>query len=232
MRSFLTRLVLGVLTLGVLPVAANAATTHFGPSAYLQSGDTPAGFACAECVLSIEDFEDNSLDPFLTIDHGQILPPNFVSGMGPSTDSVDGDDGAVDGSGLDGYSYFSGNRRDLTITFDSLVKSAGLVFTDGDNASTNIRLEAFDINGGSLGVIDAGDLADDSFNGQTAEDRFLGFQDMDGSISSIKISMDAGSGIEIDHIHWQDHASCVPEPTSAGLAMVALIALFGVRRRR
>lgn len=232
MRSLLTRLVLGVLTLGILPIAANAATTHFGPTAYLKTGDTPAGFACPECVLSIEDFEDNSLDPFLTIDHGQILPPNFVSGMGPSTDSVDGDDGSVDGSGLDGYSYFSGNRRDLTITFDSHVKSAGLVFTDGDSASSNIVLEAFDGNGGSLGVINAGDLADGVFTGQTAEDRFLGFQDMDGSIASIKISMDAGSGIEIDHIHWQDLASCVPEPTSAGLALMAFGGLFGVRRRR
>ena len=48
------------------------------------------------------------------------------------------------------------------------------------------------------------------FTGQTAEDAFMGFRDADG-IGSIKLSMDFGIGIEIDHIQWQDCSRCVPE---------------------
>ena len=233
MRSFFPRLVLGTLIVGILPIAAQAATTSFGPTAYLQYGDTPADFACAQCELKIEDFEDNMLDPFISIDNGMIIPPNYVSGGGvPLTDSVDGDDGSVDGNGNAGYSWFTGSKRNVTVTFASVVKSAGLVFTDGDDKSTNFTLEAFDTGGNSLGLINAGDLADDNFTGETAEDRFLGFQDMNASISYITLTMDAGSGIEIDHIHYQDAASCVPEPGSLSLVLIGMLGLCGLRRRR
>lgn len=233
MRSLLPRLILGALSMGVMPIAANAATTTFSPTAYLKHGDTPAGFTCDKCVLEIEDFEDNTLNSFLSIDNGIIIGPNFMSGASvPLTDSVDGDDGSVDGFGLEGYSWFTQSARDVTITFATNVKSAGLVFTDGDPNSTNFKIEAFDSGGASLGVIDAGDLADGTFTGETAEDRFLGFQDMNGAIAKITLTMDAGSGIEIDHIHWQDVTSCVPEPASAGMVMMALVGLFGFRRRR
>lgn len=236
MLSLSMRLVVGGL-IAAMPLAASAATTSFGPTAYLQHGDTPDGFACDQCVLTIEDFEDNSLNPFLTIDNGDILEPNSLSGlMNSVTDSVDGDDGSVDGNGNGGHSWFTGSDsvadRALTITFAEPVKAAGLVFTDGDSSSTNIRLEAFDAGGVSLGIIDAGDLADDVFTGETAEDRFLGFQNTYGTIKSITLSMDAGIGIEVDHIHWQALSSCVPEPASLGMVLVGMLGLTGLRRRR
>ena len=134
MRSLSLRLA-GVFLMAALPVAASAATTAHGPEAYLKTGDTPAAFICAGCILEIEDFEDNALDSFLTIDNGDILEPNSFSGMMNSvTDSVDGDDGAVDGNGNGGHSWFTGSSnsadRALTITFADPVKAAGLVFTD------------------------------------------------------------------------------------------------------
>lgn len=237
MRTFTLRLFAGTLLLAALPAMASAATTSYGPTAYLQHGDTPAGFACDQCVLTIEDFEDNSLDPFLNIPNGEILPPNAMSGLPSSvTDSVDGDDGSVDGNGNGGYSWFSGasgpDDNVITINFAEDVKSAGLVFTDGDSSSTNIKLEAFDDMGMLLATIDAGDLADGTFTGETAEDRFLGFQDTDGRIASLTLTMDLGLGIEIDHIHYQQYSTCIPEPASMGMIMMGMFGLAGLRRRR
>lgn len=212
--------------------AANAATTTFGPSAYLQTGDTPAGFFCPECVGWIEDFElDGVPDPFITIDNGMALDPNSFSGlMNSVTDSVDGDDGSVDGQGNGGWSWFA-DTNSIAISFANTVKNAGLVFTDGDRVSTNIRLEAFDSGGNLLAAIDGGDLADDTFTGETAEDRFMGFNDTDAGIASIVLTMDGGSGIEIDHVHWQE-ACAIPEPSTSLMALFAVLGLIGLRKRR
>ena len=100
MRRILGLFATCTLLLCMSPVVADASAISFGPTPYLQMGDTPAAFYCALCVdpLVIENFEDNSLDPFLSIDNGRILEPNSTSGTeGVSTDSVDGDDGSVDG---------------------------------------------------------------------------------------------------------------------------------------
>ena len=226
-----------IAALLVWSAVATAGTTTFGPSAYLQTGDTPAGFWCP-CIGWIEDFELNSVDPFLTIDNGEILEPNTFSGlMNSVTDSVDGDNGPVDGLGNSGHSWFTGasnpDDNQVTISFATPVKNAGLVFTDGDSSSTNVKLEAFDSAGNSLAVIDGGDLADDMFTGQTAEDTFLGFQNTDAGIASIQLSINAGIGIEIDHVHWQEACPVVvPEPASYATCFMALVGLAGLRRRR
>ena len=230
MKSALQRILCATLFFGIVPVAYSATTT-FGPSAYLQTGDTPDGFFCAECVGWIEDFELGAVDSFISIDNGTLLGPNTFSGlMNSVTDSVDGDDGNVDGWGNDGSSWFA-DSSSVTVAFSKNVKNAGLVFTDGDRVSTNIVLEAFDMDGNSLAVINGGDLADDMFTGETAEDRFMGFQDTDARIAKITLSMDTGTGIEIDHIHWQE-ACVVPEPNAALIAIAGLLGLIGFRRRR
>lgn len=229
--QFTSRIALGATLFFVgLVGAVSAETTTFGPSAYLQTGDTPSGFFCPECVGWIEDFELGTVDPFLTIDNGMILDPNSFSGlMNSVTDSVDGDDGVVDGQGNGGYSYFA-DSNSISISFARTVKNAGLVFTDGDRVSTNIRLEAFDIGGNLLAAIDGGNLADDTYTGETAEDTFMGFQSSDGDIASITLTMVGGSGVEIDHVHWQE--ACVPEPSSSLLLAFAVLGILGVRKRR
>jgi len=225
----------GVLVWFVLAWSAHAATISFGPTAYVATGDTPADFFCSACSGSIEDFESNSVDSFLSIDNGAILSPNAFSGlMNSVTDSVDGDDGAVDGLGNGGHSWFTGagemNDNQVTVAFAMPVKSAGLVFTDGDAAASQVTLEAFDSMGNSLGLIEAGDLADDTYTGETAEDAFLGFQDSEGRITSITLTQNAGLGIEIDHVHWQQICA-VPEPTSFALLFATVFGLAGLRRQ-
>ena len=201
--------------------------TEFGPDEYQQTGDTPAGFF-GPGPFSIEDFEDNTLDPFLTFDKGAILQPNAFGGF---TDSVDGDDTVLDGTGNDGRSWFNGfsspTDDTMSLFFQRPVSSAGLVFTDGDPISMSIVLEAFDASNVLLATINAGDLADGSVSGETDEDRFLGFRSDMNNIASLTISMDPGIGIEVDHIHWQ---TTIPEPSA--LLFVGLIVVgAGIRKK-
>jgi hypothetical protein len=83
----------------------------------------------------LENFEDHLLNtPGVTADAGGVASVIF----GPSIhDSVDADDGAINGSGLGGDSYFTGNgAAGVRFTFNAgvlggLPTSAGLVWTDG-----------------------------------------------------------------------------------------------------
>lgn len=200
----------------------------FGPEPYLSVDDRPDGiFADGEAII-LEDFEDNDFtDTGLSFNAGSILQPNSQSGVdGSVTDSVDADDGNIDGNGNAGHSYFY-NKQSITVTFPEPVMAAGLVWTDGDILLTNVILEAFDEASNLLASIDAGDLSDDFYTGQTDEDRFLGVRAGAG-IAKLTISnTGGGSGIEIDHIQYQ-----VPEPGSWCLLLLGgLTALAGCRRR-
>jgi hypothetical protein len=173
--------------------------TMVGPSPYLCFADSP--FSAGSYSYShLETFEDHLLNvPGLTANRGGVTSVVF----GPSIhDSVDCDDGAIDGSGLMGDSFFSG-FADITFTFDanvlgSLPTRAGLVWTDGGLGSL-VTFEAFDASGNLLGTISATN-GDSSNNGTTAEDRFHGAIYPEG-IGSIRIR-NAGGGIEIDHVQY------------------------------
>ena len=62
-------------------------------------------------------------------------------------------------------------------------------------------MEAFDSQGGSLGVIGPIHIADGSHQGTDADDRFFGFTHQAG-ISALKVSNTAG-GIEVDHLQYE-----------------------------
>lgn len=217
-----------------LPAVANATPIWFGPTHYTSEGSLPTDFYGAACVgdhvMGIETFEDNSLSDFLSIDNGSILPPNTTSGLPSSvTDSVDGDDGLIDGNGNGGHSWFYGGGRSVTIAFDSAVTSAGVVWTDGPHFA-DVVFEAFDGDGNSLGTIGPADIADGFYTGQTGEDHFFGIKDA-GGIGSIALSITSGSGIELDHITWESCVEHVPEPSSMALLLGAVgLAVF--RRRK
>ena len=188
------------------------APEFFGPTPYLSLADRPAGFVCGQCEINLEDFEDGELDPRLEITPGEIIPPRYGSGLPNLTDSVDADDGVIDGSGQtnDGGSSWYVSAHTIHVNFDTLVTSAGLVWTDGDPRETNVVFEAFDQDGNSLGRIEAGPLGDSSIQGTTAEDRFFGVRFGDGvttGIHSMRITNEGFQGIEIDHVQW---AICPP----------------------
>ena len=135
-----------------------AAPTSYGPSAYLQAADSPFAGVPGLAYFYLEDFEDFNLNtPGVSVNAGYSTKPTWAAAV---TDSVDGDDGMIDGFGTRGNSWFSpSGGQGLTFTFDagvlgSLPTYAGIVWTDGLNGVT---FEAFDAMGVSLGTHRSGE---------------------------------------------------------------------------
>lgn len=172
------------------------AATFFGPTPYLSAADIPAGLYVSGKPTVLEDFEDGKLDPSIKASAGQVVPPG-AEGL---IDSVDADDGVIDGSGLKGHSWFTEQAAvGIKFTFPPGTIAAGVVWTDGYDPVT---FEAFGPGNVSLGKIGpVGGFSDNVFNGTTAEDRFFGVRDA-GGIESIFISCQAG-GMELDHVQYE-----------------------------
>jgi uncharacterized repeat protein (TIGR01451 family) len=182
--------------------SASAQTTvgnavFFGPASYLCQSDSPFFAGIMAGTVALENFEDGLFNQNgVTANFGTVFTP------GGLTDSVDCDDGVVDGLGTSGRSFFSGSGTPgITFTFNSAIlggfpTQAGIVWTDGGGT---ITFAAFDATGASLGVV-TGTHADGSNSGTTGEDRFYGISNP-GGISSITILNSAG-GIEIDHLQY------------------------------
>lgn len=201
-----------------------ATPVFHGPIHYQSQADIPAGFYASGSPTGLEDFEDLSLDFGITASAGSAIGP------GGLTDSVDGDDGSIDGSGTNGHSFFSGSgATGIKFTFSSPVTAAGIVWTDGAGTTT---FEAFGPGDTSLGTIGPVLVATSGITGQTDEDSFFGVTDL-GGITAIKLSNTSG-GIEIDHVQFGDAAvgNAVPEPATVALLGLGLAGLgFGCRKR-
>ena len=168
MKKMMAGLAMGLFMFGSVGMAS---ATFIGPSPYLSFNDSPFKGTNFN-YFYLEDFEDLTLDtPGVSVDHG--IPVNNTNSS--AIDSVDGDDGTIDGSGSNGASIF--DPTSMMFTFDAsilgaLPTNAGIVFTDG-TPNGLYTFEAFDQNGTSLGAMSA-TLGDTSFWGTTAEDRFFG----------------------------------------------------------
>jgi len=181
------------------------AVFFFSDTPYLSVADRPAGFGNGPVLL--EDFEDGLIDPRLTVSAG-------VVGPGGPTDSVDADDGTIDGSGSNGHSAFSFSP--VEVSFAAPFPTAvSLVWTDG-GTNTNVTFEAFGPTNVSLGTIGPVLVGDASILGTTAEDRFFGVNDPAG-ISRVLISHTSG-GYEIDHIAWSEPGTANPPDLSLSLS--------------
>lgn len=222
------------LAIWCVAAVANAATI-IGPSPYLALSDTPDGVFDSTHLVCAQDFEDadGPWEVGFTIDVGRRIGPKFTSGAGvPVTDSVDADDNAIDGDGTMGSSWFTSGSS-LNITFDVASPSAGFVFTDADKRAEQITIRAYDEAGTELisQTFDA-DFLDDVFTGTTQEDRFFGVVGMAGeTIKRLNVSIDQGTGIEIDHVQFVK-PEVVPEPTAAALAVIGLCGMLRFRRRQ
>ena len=240
MTSPLTRAANLLAACAALPAAA--ATTQLlpsgavfwaGDSAYLSAADVPAGFFAGGAPAFLDTLEDGSLDGGLTTsDASVIIGPAFVG----TRDSVDADDGRIDGScgpqtSASGCgSLFNGNGGRLTVTFQGAgaPTAFGLVWTDGATA-INVTVSATAADGSSLGSVTYGGIGDGSNAATTAEDRFFGVQ-FAGGVKSLTV-VNSGGGIEVDHLQYGVMAA-VPEPGTWALMAIGMLALGPLAGRR
>lgn len=211
--------------------ALASAGSFVGPSPYLSFADSPfsgGGFG----YFHLETFEDGLLNtPGVTASGGLVTSPSGA------TDSVDGDDGFIDGLGMGGRSLISIPATTL-LRFDfdagvlgALPTHAGIVWTDvGNTASgplgiSEVIFRAFGPGLAPLGSIGPVTLGDGSVLGGTAEDRFFGIVSGAG-ISRIEIEMPNSTDWEVDHLQY----GAIPAPGAA--TAMALLGVTAFRRRR
>ena len=248
-RSFTLGCTYWIVAIAAVALSQGAAAAYVGPLPYLSNVDRPwIGTVFSDYRL--ESFESGSLSvPGVSADHGSAIGP------GPLTDSVDLDDGVLDGSGTAGHSWYSAGTASITFTFDpvflaGLPTHVGVVITDvgvttGAVGIGNFIIEAFDAGNVSLGVSGPFVFGDGNAQGGTAEDRFVGVIDT-GGISRLTVTSLDSADWEVDHLQFGERAipACSiaqPPPGGAdallcpepGTLLLAVGALFGfVRRRR
>jgi len=221
----------------VLAGNITASTTFLGPTPYLSFADSPFN-GVSFSYLFLKTYEDGTVSSTgVTTTAGVV-----VLGPGPLTDSVDADDGAIDGSGTGGHSLYTNFLLNtIRFSFDAgvlggLPTRAGVVWTDVGATVTGtgfgaVTFAAFGPGGSTLGTLGPFSLGDGNSSGATAEDRFLGVINTDG-ISAIEITMPASVDWEVDHLQYGlDTASAVPEPAPSGLLLLGLGAMAIIARQ-
>ena len=182
--------------------AAQAATVY-GPVPYASAADNPVGGVFRYSQL--EDFEDSLLNtPGVSASGGMAI----ASPTRAIVDSVDGDDGNIDGSGAAGHSCFSNRLTGITFSFSatalggSLPTVVGLAFTDV---------------GASLGVVTLSQFGDGAATSGTAEVRFVALRHA-GGISMLTVGFVDSSDWEVDHLFDALDAAgtAIPAPPVAG----------------
>lgn len=231
-RRTITRLAAGIACVIGLAGTASAADTSYGPTPYVKAADSPFSSGIFS-YFYLETFEDHLLNtPGVTASAGGVTSVVF----GPSIhDSVDADDGNIDGSGLAGDSFFSGSGgTGIKFSFNAgvlgtLPTSAGVVWTDGGG---DVTFRAYGPANVLLYETTLSGIPDASFNGETGEDRFFGYSS-DSGISAIFLS-NTGGGIEVDHLQYGAAGVVVgvPEPSTYALMLVGLGVVGFMGRRR
>ena len=225
------------LGLTALPSLAVTASPYTGASPYKSLADSPFN-TVSFTVFHLENFEDGLLNtPGVS-----TTTPGLINAPGSFTDSVDADDGAIDGSGAGGRSLLTNNFTAFAFEFDAAALGAlpthvGVVWTDVGNTTSilgvgSVEFEAFDALGATLGVMLAADLGNGSADGgsnATEEDRFFGVQ-LQAGISRIEIRMPTSADWELDHLQYG--VAAVPLPAAAWLFAAALGGLSLVRQQR
>lgn len=211
-------------------VASAAGAIPIGPFLYRSFNDSPIRIG-AYSYFHLEDFEDGLFNtPGISVSGGTL-------GTGAAADSVDADDGLLNGVGV-GNSWYSNGANTLEFTFDAnalggLPTHAGLVWTDVGQVSVGgfgmglVVFEAFDAHNLNIAYIGPVMLGDGLINGQVFEDRFLGAINVPGGISRMRITMPQSTDWEIDHVQYGRMI-----PSTGGLTLAGLAGFAASRRRR
>jgi len=234
--------------------SCKAAFTFLGPTPYLSAADSPFPVDGSNQDFFLEDFEDGELNTpgifqplhhvFGTGFHGTVMAPSEF------TDSVDGDDGIVDGWGQAGHSFRSRalfvsptipqlNNVQFEFEFDQeqlgyLPNAFGFVLTDGPagidyfRPGLNLRVSFTDSEGNKFLSPFVNPSINIHRNGQTAQDVFLAVIN-DMPISEVTIGAiyygdsETMPYLEIDHVQYGRFV--IPEPGTCSL-MASLIAML------
>lgn len=210
----------------------------YEPSAYTSFADSPFYPGTPSTYFYLQTFEPgNSATP------GYSSPTSgFVSSPSQFSDSVDADDGAINGSGNGGYAWYSANATStMTFVFDAnvlgtLPTHVGLVWTDvgivssGGLGVTNVTFSAYAADNSLIGTTSGLGLGDGNALGGTAEDRFFGAYSA-GGIARIEMSVSNSVDWEVDHLQYGT-LNPVPEPEQWLLMALGLAGVATVARRR
>lgn len=234
------RFIVGIVGLVICHsgLAAAFGETLYGPTAYLSFDDSPfSAIDFSAGYFFLEDCEDGLFN-----EPGVIAHRGVIIDRGITNDSVDADDGVIDGLGRTLAYWSDYGVKELTFTFDAgvlggLPTHVGIVWTDVGWSDPiigygDVVFEAYDGLDGSLGVIGPVRLGDGEHTGETAEDRFFGVFH-EGGIGSFTIAMpnpDSRLNWEVDHLQY----GMVPEPTTFLLLSMGAVGLlaYALRKRR
>jgi hypothetical protein len=210
-----TALHLPLLAVAILAAPAAANVTPVGPSPYFSFNDSPFHNVQFQWFVLLTAEPGAESHAGVSILNSGGTAAQVVGGS--LVDSVDGDDGAIDGSGANGHSYFACPSF-IEVRFDaailgSLPTHAGIVWTDGMGLVT---VNAYNAANALIGTV-TGNTADGNYNSGTAEDRFYGFISTVG-IARLTIA-DQNGCIEVDHIQaGRSTAALVCGPADIGSA--------------
>ena len=214
------------------------ALTYYGPTPYFGVADSPF-YGISFDYFYLEDFEDGALNtPGVSVNKGALVSsPSYGYS---NVDSVDEDDGSIDGQCIIDCSAWWLSLRGwpgVEFTFDAnvlgnLPTHAGLVFTD--SIVGDWYFEAFDADGVSIGVYGPFIIGDQDWTSNVNDDRFFGVEYY-GGISAIRLYYGVNIesyGLEVDHLQYgYSTLTPVPEPGTMLLVGSGLIGLAGLRRR-
>ncbi len=173
------------------------------PVPYLQKSDSPFREVSFPSYFHLEDWEDSVLNTPGATSDSSTVSTSFGSAL---VDSIDGDDGVVDGKcAKDGgtcNAAFGGGT--ISFTFDATVLGklpthVGAVWTDGSTGCDAI-FEAYDAKDVLIGTKKAVAVGDDNNTGGVAEDRFFGVVHAAG-VKRVVVKSSAG-GVEVDHLQY------------------------------
>lgn len=156
--------------------------------------------------LGLERFEAGKISvPGLTISPGFVLCDSLY------IDSVDEDDGSIDGYGREGCTWYV-NAPKVTVSFDKETlgyypTSVGIAWTDIGGGSPRdgygkIRFAVYDEIGTMVGErLYEEEVGDGQRTGETAEDRLV-LVTWYGGIGAVSMTVETSSDWELDHVQW------------------------------